>query len=176
MIGVIVPGARSSARRRAARTHRRHRDRRHGQGRRLSRAPSARTRPDVPIVQQACPLFVPLAEEGLIDGQIVEAGRASLSRSDARRAEAACAGARLHALSGAESDHRAKSRAGCALVDSAETTADAVATTARETRDLLRTARRRDRHTHFLATDAPDRFARVGEIFLGRPIDPERSN
>ena len=24
----------------------------------------------------------------------------------------------------------------------------------------------------FLATDAPDRFARVGEIFLGRPIDP----
>jgi glutamate racemase len=26
-------------------------------------------------------------------------------------------------------------------------------------------------HT-FLATDAPDRFARVGEIFLGQPIDP----
>ncbi|MEI9885262.1 MAG: hypothetical protein WDN08_01985 [Rhizomicrobium sp.] len=24
----------------------------------------------------------------------------------------------------------------------------------------------------FLATDAPDRFARVGEIFLGQPIDP----
>ena len=24
----------------------------------------------------------------------------------------------------------------------------------------------------FLATDAPDRFARVGEIFLGRAIDP----
>jgi glutamate racemase len=25
---------------------------------------------------------------------------------------------------------------------------------------------------HFLATDAPDRFANVGEIFLGQPIDP----
>ena len=24
----------------------------------------------------------------------------------------------------------------------------------------------------FLATDAPDRFSRVGEIFLGAPIDP----
>ena len=26
----------------------------------------------------------------------------------------------------------------------------------------------------FLATDAPDRFTRVGEIFLGAPIDPGR--
>jgi glutamate racemase len=26
--------------------------------------------------------------------------------------------------------------------------------------------------SHFLATDAPDRFSRVGEIFLGAPIDP----
>jgi len=24
----------------------------------------------------------------------------------------------------------------------------------------------------FLATDSPDRFARVGEIFFGQPIDP----
>ncbi len=27
----------------------------------------------MPIVQQACPLFVPLAEEGLVDGAIVDA-------------------------------------------------------------------------------------------------------
>ena len=28
---------------------------------------------DIPIVQQACPLFVPLAEEGLVEGPIVDA-------------------------------------------------------------------------------------------------------
>ena len=36
--------------------------------------------------------------------------------------------------------------------------------------------RRKRRAHHFLATDAPERFARVGEIFLGQPIDPAASN
>jgi glutamate racemase len=56
-----------------------------------------------------------------------------------------------------------------ALVDSAVTTAKAVEQRLAK-RGLLNTdgggAHR------FLATDAPDRFARVGEIFFGQPIDP----
>jgi glutamate racemase len=55
------------------------------------------------------------------------------------------------------------------LVDSAETTARAVEAQL-DALDL----RNPSVHgtSHFLATDAPDRFSRVGEIFLGTPIDP----
>ena len=52
------------------------------------RAIQARS-PQMPVVQQACPLFVALAEEGLLDGPIAEAGGASLSRSAARHRAAA---------------------------------------------------------------------------------------
>jgi glutamate racemase len=56
-----------------------------------------------------------------------------------------------------------------ALVDSALTTAEAVAQLLR-TRDLTNNS---GVHSpRFLATDSPDRFARVGEIFFGQPIDP----
>jgi glutamate racemase len=58
------------------------------------------------------------------------------------------------------------------LVDSAETTAKAVEKILRE-KNIVRASGTKPSHT-FLATDAPDRFARVGEIFLGRPIDPGR--
>jgi glutamate racemase len=55
------------------------------------------------------------------------------------------------------------------LVDSAVTTAEAVARLLSE-RDLSNSSGVLS--PRFLATDAPDRFARVGEIFLGQPIDP----
>ena len=55
------------------------------------------------------------------------------------------------------------------LIDSAETTAAAVEKILRE-KSLLHEDRRR--HRAFLATDAPGRFAHLGEIFLGEPIDP----
>jgi glutamate racemase len=53
-----------------------------------------------------------------------------------------------------------------ALVDSAETTAIAVTNLLAES-GLARADTSPPSHV-FLATDAPDRFARVGEIFLGR--------
>jgi glutamate racemase len=56
------------------------------------------------------------------------------------------------------------------LVDSAATTAEAVAQRLAK-RDLAAPSGTKPSHK-FLATDAPDRFARVGEIFLGRAIDP----
>jgi len=58
------------------------------------------------------------------------------------------------------------------LVDSAETTAKAVEKILLE-KNLKRASGTTPSHS-FLATDAPDRFARVGEIFLGTPIDPGR--
>jgi len=56
------------------------------------------------------------------------------------------------------------------LVDSAETTAIAVERLLAE-RGLARGGSGA-RTLRFLATDAPERFARVGEIFLGSKIAP----
>jgi glutamate racemase len=55
------------------------------------------------------------------------------------------------------------------LIDSAETTAVAVEKILRE-KSLLQTGGAAA--SLFLATDAPGRFAHLGEIFLGEPIDP----
>jgi glutamate racemase len=55
------------------------------------------------------------------------------------------------------------------LVDSAATTAEQVAQLLDE-RHLESAAKRGE--DRFFVTDAPDRFSRVGEIFLGTPIDP----
>jgi glutamate racemase len=55
------------------------------------------------------------------------------------------------------------------LIDSAETTAVAVEKILREMSLLHAGSAQAPR---FLATDAPGRFAHLGEIFLGEPIDP----
>ena len=59
-----------------------------------------------------------------------------------------------------------------ALVDSAETTAQAVAS-ALDPREELGSEPGRVGSVRFFATDSPERFARVGAIFFGRPIDAE---
>jgi len=125
---------------------------------------------DVPIVQQACPLFVPLAEEGLVDGPIVDAViRRYLDPllATVPRPKALLLGcthypvlkAAIAAVAGPE----------FMLIDSATTAAEAVAELI-AAKDL--TAGGGEPSLQFLATDAPDRFARVGEIFLGQAIDP----
>jgi len=123
-----------------------------------------------PVVQQACPLFVPMAEEGLTDGPIAEAVAhryldplmATMPRP--RALVLGCT--HFPVLKGVI----ARAVGDIALVDSAETTADAVALLLAE-RGLARQGKNAEPN-RFLATDAPDRFARVGEIFFGSPIDP----
>jgi glutamate racemase len=124
----------------------------------------------IPVVQQACPLFVPLTEEGLIAGPIVEAVvhrylaplMATMPRP--RCLLLGCTHYPVLAVPIARA-----AGADTQIVDSAATTAEAVAALLAE-RDLARDGEAGG--ASFLATDAPDRFARVGEIFLGRPIDP----
>ena len=125
----------------------------------------------IPVIQQACSLFVAIAEEGLLEGEIAEAVAhryldpvlAAVPRPKAlvlgcthfpalRKTIAKVAGPDIQ------------------LVDSAETTAKAVEKILQE-KNLKRASGTKPSH-NFLATDAPDRFARVGEIFLGSPIDP----
>jgi glutamate racemase len=127
--------------------------------------------PDVPVVQQACPLFVPLAEEGIVEGEIAQAvARRYLEPLFATLPRPKCLvlgcthfpalAATIARIAGPD----------IALVDSAATTAQAVERTLRDL-DLAESGGAAPSHK-FLVTDAPDRFARVGEIFLGRPIDP----
>ena len=61
---------------------------------------------------------------------------------------------------------------GVALVDSAETTAGAVAEALLGAGLESETGASGAGTVRFFATDSPERFARVGTIFLGRPIEP----
>ncbi len=125
-------------------------------------------RDDLEIYTRACPLFVPLAEEGWVDNAIARdtAGLylASLCRSGIdtlilgcthypllRRTLAATMGKSVH------------------LIDSAEATAAAVA-------ELLESGtvprgKGDGAEMSFFVTDAPERFVRVGSRFLGAAVD-----
>lgn len=126
-------------------------------------------RPDAVVLQVPCSLFVALAEEGWVTGPIAEA--------IARR----YLGAPLAELPGADClvlgcTHFPVLRAAISaaagpqveLIDSAETTAQAVAAVL-ASRGIARppAAASAPAWTRFLATDAPARFARVGAVFFG---------
>ena len=125
---------------------------------------------NIPIAQQACPLFVPMAEEGLVKGPIVEA---VIHRyldpllATVPKPKALLLGCTHYPVLKMEIAKVAGPDV--VLVDSAVTAANAVAKLLDE-RGIA--ANGGARSVRFLATDAPDRFANVGEIFLGQPIDP----
>lgn len=133
----------------------------------------ARIRPDASVVAKACPLFVALAEEGWADGPIVEAiVHRYLDDMFTRRPELdtlllGCTHfpLLLDAL-------RAVVSPAVAIVDSAETAAVALA------QDLARrnlgAARDAAASMTLLATDNPQRFARVGSRFIGEAFAPEQ--
>jgi glutamate racemase len=124
--------------------------------------------PGIRVLQQACPLFVPIAEEGLIDSPITqlvaEHYLKELFSNSAERPRALVLGCTHFPVlkkiiaSVAGSD--------VVLVDSAATTADAVARLLGD-RGLANKSAQTPRH-EFLATASVERFTRVGQIFLGR--------
>jgi len=133
----------------------------------------ARQLPGAVVTARACPLFVALAEEGWTDGPIVE-GVIHRYLDDVF-------------VKGADDAHPDTLVLGCthfpvlasalrkvlgdriAIVDSAATTADALAGVLAE-RGLLRAEG--PGAVTLLATDGPERFARVGAVFLGQPLSP----
>jgi glutamate racemase len=126
-------------------------------------------RPRLPVVQQAAPLFVPLAEEGLVKGEIARLAAERYIRplmATMPRPRALVLGCtHFPALKDVIAEIAGPE---VTLVDSAETSAEAVARILTEM-NLLNDA---GGAMHFFATDAPDRFANVGEIFLGEAINP----
>ena len=124
-------------------------------------------RPDAHVTQVACQIFVALAEEGWSEGEAVDAVTRALSR--APRCAHRYRGARLHALSAAcRRDRRVSWASRRRVVDSAATTARATAHELGDARAGGAVARARARCA--LATDSPERFARVGARFLGSSI------
>jgi glutamate racemase len=121
----------------------------------------------IDVVQEPCQVFVALAEEGWTESDVTLAAASRYLGPLFAGPEApdtlvlgcthfpVLAGAIRQIIGG-----------DVALVDSAATTAAAVAE-ALAAQGLAASARQSAR---FFATDSPERFARVGEIFLGRPI------
>jgi glutamate racemase len=125
---------------------------------------------EMDVVQRPCQVFVALAEEGWTDASVTtEAARSYLSPlfEGAAAPDTIVLGCtHFPVLAAAIREVIGKD---VAIVDSAETTADAVADALAVngmSNDTGVTSSMR-----FFATDSPERFARVGAIFLGRPID-----
>ncbi|MBI1211755.1 MAG: glutamate racemase [Alphaproteobacteria bacterium] len=127
---------------------------------------------DAKVEQKACPLFVALAEEGWTEGDVPEsAARRYLSDMFAQQNAPdtlvlGCTHFPLLAKAIAKA-----AGGGVTLVDSAETTAREVARLLDE-HGLQRKGPAE--RALFLATDAAERFARVGSQFLGNAIAPDQ--
>ncbi len=130
----------------------------------------ARLRADADVLARACPLFVSLAEEGWVDGPIVESIIARYLGDVFKEADApdtlllGCTHFPVlrRAIAGVVGR-------GVTIVDSADTTAAAVVTLLAQ-RELL--ADSAGGGVRFLATDGQERFARVAAYFLDRKIEP----
>jgi glutamate racemase len=123
--------------------------------------------PDAKVFAVACPLFVPLAEEGWLDGEVplavAQRYLAPLLDHDIDTLVLGCTHYPLltpviQAIVGP----------GVTLVDSAEETAR-VLETLLETEGLRAPLGTGGTHT-FLASDAPESMARVGARFLGQSL------
>ncbi len=126
-----------------------------------------RLRPDAEIYTRACPLLVPLAEEGWVDNEVAERTVAfyleSLKRSGIDTLLLGCTHYPL--LLGMF--ERVLGR-GVRVVDSALSTAEAV----RARLATLGLARGRGAgRQSFFVTESPDRFIRVGRSFFGPEVE-----
>ncbi len=122
---------------------------------------------DLEIYTRACPLFVPLAEEGWVDNEVARntAGLylTSLKRSGIDTLVLGCTHYPL--LATVIADVMGET---VELVDSARTTAAA----ARETLVRYGLARRSGHGSaSFFVTDVPDRFIKVGGRFMGHRVE-----
>jgi glutamate racemase len=124
----------------------------------------ARERPGAEVLARACPLFVPLAEEGWTDPED------EVVRGVARRYLAPFAEAGVDALVLGCTHYPLLEGAigaalpGVALVDSARAIAA-------EVRAAMPAAPGREGAHAFLVTDAPEKFLAVAGRFLGRPVE-----
>ena len=122
---------------------------------------------ELEIYTRACPLFVPLAEEGWVDNPIARDTAAayltSLKRSGIDTLLLGCTHYPL--LAGVIAEVMGDK---VKLVDSARTTADAVRDTLVHYGLLRRSG---NGSVSFFVTDVPDRFIKVGSRFMGQRVE-----
>lgn len=124
---------------------------------------SALERLGVRAIEKACPLFVPLVEEGWLDHPVTE--QVAHIYLDGLRREAPDADALVLGCTHYPLLKPLLARVigeSMAIVDSAESTAAEVA-------QLVGTGKGKG-NVHFFATDSVEKFRRAGEKFMGRPI------
>lgn len=123
--------------------------------------------PSADVIAQACPLLVPLVEEGWIDGEVtrlvVHQYLAPLREAKVKTLVLGCTHYPL--LADAIADEMGR---GVTLIDSAAETALETAQTL-AARALLRSADTAPSH-RWVASDAPARFLDLGSRFLGQPL------
>ncbi|HWR04669.1 MAG TPA: glutamate racemase [Humidesulfovibrio sp.] len=137
-----------------------------------------RLRPEATIATRPAQVFVALAEEGWTDGPEVEAVAKRyltplMAEFPGGKPDCLVLGCtHFPVLAQAIRKHLPE---GVCLVDSAETTAESVAAELARRGLLKPTGTTGDAQAegsvHFFATDDPERFAKVGEIFLGQPLN-----
>jgi glutamate racemase len=123
--------------------------------------------PRIEIYSRACPLFVPLVEEGWLDNRVVEMTVESyLSGLKRSGIDALILGCTHYPLL-KKAIRKFMGRA-VRLVDSAEETANEVSKLLKDS--SLERERGRGAASFFV-TDVPDRFIKVGRRFLGEKVD-----
>jgi glutamate racemase len=122
-------------------------------------------RPGLTVTARSCPLFVPLAEEGWVDGDVPRLA-AEKYLADLSGVDTLVLGCTHYpTLAGVIANVVGPS---VTLVDSAKATAQRAAELLAE-RDLVKTGLGAVER-HFLVTDTPERFVEVGARFLGRSL------
>jgi glutamate racemase len=131
-----------------------------------------RLRRGLEIISRACPLFVPLAEEGWVNHPATrQIAEEYLSEMRASRVDTLVLGCTHYPLLRPVIEQVMGD--GVRYIDSGEAVADEVARLL-EQRGLARTSSR-ERTEHFYVTDSTARFRRVAELFLGRPLEAVES-
>lgn len=123
-----------------------------------------RISPDIEVVTRACPLFVPLAEEGWVDNEVVRlTARIYLEELKAQGVDTLVLGCTHYPI--LKEVIAQVMGPGVTLVDSAEETALTVVQILAG-QGLLRPEGERGNH-HYYVSDIPAGFIRVGNRFLG---------
>ena len=134
-----------------------------------------RRAPHATVISRACPLFVPMAEDGLTSGPLAEGLVARYldeifvtpRKTGIQIPDCLVLGCTHFPL---------LSEAISAVVGPDVVLVDSAETTARNVRDSLASsgllAQRGQGAVHFMTTDDVERFARMGATFLGFPLDP----
>jgi glutamate racemase len=119
--------------------------------------------PHVFVASAPCPLFVPLVEEGWLQGEVAERiAREYLQKLLAQKIDTLILGCTHYPLLKPTLQKVVGNEV--ALIDSAEETAKEVAFLLAQ-KGLMRRENKTPRR-EFFVTDSPERFRRVGEIFL----------